>query len=128
MKKFILLIVVAISLMVACNTKPTSTQVTGTDSTATKPSTTTSTPGQAAMPAQVFEELSGSPILGATVAIKEGSKAVETDTTDAKGIYYPKLLVPGHTYLYTVAKTGYTSQSKTAAYKDPSGLPYFGLK
>lgn len=140
MRKSYLLILPLFVWLMACNnnTSTTETPAATTDSTAATsatpaaeqaaPDSTLKDDGTSAMPAQVFDELTGKPVAGATVAATDNGKAVETATTTEKGVYSYTKLTAGKTYTYTVTKTGYAGQSATAVYDGANSLPGFALK
>jgi|ERR1043165_7470741 hypothetical protein len=136
MKKLLLLILPVLFLAVACNNKTTggetattsdSTNVTPAASSSTAAKTDT-TSGTGAMPAQVWEEISGKPVTDATVTAKQGTQVVEEVKSDAKGNYTYTKLTKGTNYTFVVSKNGYSSQTQTAAYDGTNSLPGFALK
>lgn len=141
MRKSFLLLLPVLVLMMACNnnttTTTTETPAVKADSTQPAPSATgaqdtTATDGKvdgtSTMPAQVFEELSGRPVSGATVVASDNGRSVETATTNDKGMYAYTRLTAGKSYTYTVTKTGFASQNSTSNYDGTNSLPWFALK
>ena len=133
MKKLFLLLVPVVTLMVACNNKPASTEPAATTadtsvvaSDSTRVDTTGS--GTADMPAQVWEEKTGLTVAGATITAKDKSTVVESVTSDEKGMYAYAKLTEGKTYTFTATKTGYLDSTYTAPYKGSNTLPNFPLR
>lgn len=136
MKKILTLIIPVLILMVACNNKTASDATASTTDTATAiaaPATqpidtdSTNTDGNPGNAAKVFEDVSLAVVSGAKVVAVENGTIVETAYTADDGYYAFTKLTAGHTYTYTVSKTGYTPMAKTAAYTGTTTLPLFNV-
>lgn len=136
MKKILTLIIPVIILMVACNNKTASDATATTTDTATvitapatQPTDTDSinTDGNPGNAAKVFEDVSLTVVSGAKVVAVENGTNVETAYTADDGYYAFTKLTAGHTYTYTVSKTGYTPMAKTVLYNGTTTLPLFNV-
>lgn len=136
MKKILTLLIPVLILMVACNNKTASDATATTNDTATAiaaPATqpidtdSTNTDGNPGNAAKVFEDVTLAVVSGAKVVAVENGTIVETAYTADDGYYAFTKLTSGHTYTYTVSKTGYTPMAKTAAYTGTTTLPLFNV-